>query len=251
MLSIDLNCDMGESFGAWSIGQDAALMQFISSANIACGYHAGDPQTMRSTVRLALKHHVAIGAHPGFPDLQGFGRRNMQCNPEEVYAFTLYQIGALKAITEAEGGTLHHVKPHGALYNMAAKDNELAEAIAKATLHAGSNLVLYGLSGSALIKVGNAIGLRTAQEGFADRGYQTDGSLTPRTHAGALINSVEKVVEQALKLAKKQPVASVSGELVQVTADTICLHGDGVHALGFAEAIHQSFKLNQIQIQQI
>jgi len=245
---IDLNCDMGEGYGPWPMGDDPGLMQYITSANIACGFHAGDPVIMRDTVRLVLKHHVAIGAHPGFPDLQGFGRRNLQMSPEEVYAMTLYQIGALQAIVQAEGGTLHHVKPHGALYNMAAKDRKLADAIARATLHAGGKLVLYGLSGSALVEAGQAAGLRTASEVFADRTYQDDGSLTPRSQADALVQTIDQAVAQALQMVQQQRVVSTSGKAVGLVSETLCLHGDGAHALEFAQAIHAAFKANAVEM---
>lgn len=245
---IDLNCDMGEGYGPWPMGNDAALMQYITSANIACGFHAGDPVIMRATVRLALKHHVAIGAHPGFPDLQGFGRRNLQMSAEEVYALTLYQIGALQAIVQAEGGTLHHVKPHGALYNMAAKDRKLADAIARATLHTGGQLVLYGLSGSALVEAGQAAGLRTASEVFADRTYQNDGSLTPRSQADALVKSTAQAVEQALQMVRQQRIVSIGGQEIGLVSETICLHGDGEHAVEFAQAIHAAFKANGVEM---
>lgn len=230
------------------MGNDAALMQYITSANIACGFHAGDPLVMRETVRLALKYHLAIGAHPGFPDLQGFGRREINMSPAEVFAMTLYQIGALQAIVRAEGGTLRHVKPHGALYNMASRDRKLADAIARATQQTAPDLVLYGLSGSALIDAGKAIGLRTASEVFADRTYRDDGSLTPRSQTGALIGNPAQVVEQVLQMVRRQRVTSMSGKNVDLTAETICLHGDGAHALEFATAIFSAFKENGIEM---
>lgn len=245
---IDLNCDMGEGFGSWKMGDDAALMQLISSANIACGFHAGDPMVMRDTVRLALKHHVAIGAHPGYPDLQGFGRRKITMTPEEVYAMTLYQIGALQAIVQAESSTLHHVKPHGALYNVAAQDRAVADAIAKAVRQAGPHLILYGLSGSALVEAGRAQGLRTAQEVFADRAYLADGSLAPRHLPGAVLTDVDQAVRQALQLVQQQQVSSTDGQVVRVVADTICLHGDSPHAVEFATAIREGLKKNGIHI---
>ncbi len=247
-MTIDLNCDMGEGFGSWPMGNDALLMQYITSANIACGFHAGDPVIMRQTVRLALKYHIAIGAHPGFSDLQGFGRREIKMSPEEVFAMTLYQIGALQAIVRAEGGVLHHVKPHGALYNMAAKDRKLADAIAHATQQLGTDLVLYGLCGSALIEAGKAIGLRTAGEVFADRTYQDDGSLTPRSRPDALIDDTAKAVAQSMQMVRQQSVVSVNGKKINLDAETICLHGDGVHALEFATAIHAAFKENGIEM---
>jgi len=247
-MPIDINCDMGESFGPWPMGNDAVLMQHITSANIACGFHAGDPMIMQKTVRLALANGVAIGAHPGYPDLQGFGRRAMQLTPEEVYVSVLYQIGALRAIVEGEGAPLHHVKPHGALYNAAAKDRALADAIVRAVRAAGANLLLYGLSGSALIAAGEAAGLRTCSEVFADRTYQSDGSLTPRTQAGALIEDTEKAVEQALEMVRRQRVKSLDGQWVPLQADTICLHGDGPHAVEFAQALFAVFKREGIEV---
>ncbi len=246
MDTIDLNCDMGEGFGPWPMGNDEALMQHITSANIACGFHAGDAMTMQRTVRLALRNNVAIGAHPGFPDLQGFGRRNMQLPPDEVYAMVLYQIGALQAIVRAEGGVLRHVKAHGALYNMAAKDPTLADAIARAVQKAGENLVLFGLSGSAQIAAGLALGLRTCSEVFADRSYQSDGALTPRSKPGALIEDPDKAVLQALRMVRQSQVFSVDGKTIELKADTLCLHGDGTHALEFAVAIRSAFEQNGI-----
>jgi 5-oxoprolinase (ATP-hydrolysing) subunit A len=247
-MHIDINCDLGESFGAWHMGHDEALMPYISSANIACGFHAGDPIVMQKTVRMALKYHVAIGAHPGFPDLQGFGRRNLHMTPQEVYAMTLYQIGALKSIAEAEGGVLRHVKPHGALYNMAARDAALADALARATQHAGAHLMLYGLSGSEMIRAAQKIGLRTCSEVFADRSYQPDGSLTPRQQPGALIEQAAEVAARALQMARQQTIQSTDGQTITLQADTICLHGDGAHALEFAQAIFQTFRQENIQM---
>lgn len=247
-MTIDINCDMGESFGPWPMGNDAALMQHITSANIACGFHAGDPVIMRKTARLAVEHGVAIGAHPGYPDLQGFGRRNMQLSADEVYAMVLYQIGALRAIAEAAGGRLRHVKPHGALYNAAAKDRPLADAIAGAVNAAGDKLLLYGLSGSALIEAGRAAGLRTCSEVFADRTYQNDGSLTPRTQPGALIENTEKAAEQALEMVRNQRVKSLGGQWVPLQADTICIHGDGPHAVEFARALYGAFEREGIKV---
>lgn len=246
---MDLNCDMGESYGAWQMGDDAALMPFVSSANIACGFHAGDPGTMRRTVRLALKYHVAVGAHPGLPDLQGFGRREMKVSPEEVFDMVLYQLGALHAIAQTEGAHLHHVKPHGALYNMAASERPLADAIAKAVQRFDPKLVLYGLSGSALIEAGAQLGLRTASEAFADRAYLSDGSLCPRNRPGAVFESPEKACEQVLQIIEKQTVDSIDGGSVRLNADTICLHGDGQHALAFAKAIHARLTQKGIIIQ--
>lgn len=224
------------------MGADAAVMPYITSANIACGFHAGDPHTMRATVWLALKYGVAIGAHPGYPDLQGFGRRDLQLSPSEIYNITLYQIGALRAIAAAEGGTLHHVKPHGALYNTAAKDPAIAEAIAKAVRSAGADLILYGLSNSALIEAGQKAGLRTCSEVFADRSYQADGSLTPRSKPKALIDKADQALAQVLELTLRQRVFTPEGTAVSVKSETICLHGDGAHAVEFARVIAEGLR---------
>jgi 5-oxoprolinase (ATP-hydrolysing) subunit A len=224
------------------MGSDAGVMPYISSANIACGFHAGDANTMRATVWLALKYGVAIGAHPGYPDLQGFGRRDLQLSPAEIYNITLYQIGALRAIAEAEGGALHHVKPHGALYNAAAKDPAIAEAIAKAVRSADAGLMLYGLSNSALIEAGQKAGLRTCSEVFADRTYQPDGSLTPRSKPNALIDNADQALTQALELTLRQRVFTPDGTPVSVKSETICLHGDGPHAVAFARVIAEGLR---------
>lgn len=247
-MQIDLNCDMGESYGAWPMGNDAAIMPFITSANIACGFHAGDPVIMQGTIRLAASFGVAVGAHPGYPDLQGFGRRNLQMLPSEVYTMVLYQIGALQAIARAEGVPVKHVKPHGALYNAAAKDRSLADAIAAAVVKCDPKLLLYGLSGSELIAAGTAAGLRTCSEVFADRTYQSDGSLTPRSKPGALIENEEDAVLQVLQMVEKQVVKSQSGETVAIRAETICLHGDGAHAVEFARHIFSAFKEKGIEM---
>lgn len=235
--SIDLNCDLGESFGAYQLGNDEGIMPYITSANIACGFHAGDPTVMKKTVRLAIKHGVAIGAHPGFPDLQGFGRRNMALSDEEVYDTVIYQIGALKAIVEAEGADLHHVKPHGALYNMAAGNTSLANAIAEATVAVSPKLKLYGLAGSELIAAAQRNGLLFAREAFSDRTYQADGTLTPRHLPGALINDPDQALAQVMKMMAEERV------------DTICIHGDGSHAIEFAAAIYHKLKLEQISVE--
>ncbi|HET7064083.1 MAG TPA: 5-oxoprolinase subunit PxpA, partial [Rudaea sp.] len=222
---IDLNCDMGESFGAWRMGQDAQVMPWITSANIACGFHAGDFSTMHQTVLLAKKHGVAIGAHVSLPDLQGFGRRELRVTPDEAYAMTLYQIGALAAFASAAETRVAHVKPHGALYNMAAKDAALANAIARAVRDFDKYLILVGLAGSALPAAGAAIGLRVAHEAFADRSYEADGSLTPRREAGAVIHDLDAAVAQAVQIATNGKVETRDGKIIDVRADTICVHG--------------------------
>ncbi|OKL40382.1 LamB/YcsF family protein [Pontibacter flavimaris] len=238
-LSVDLNCDMGEGFGAWHMGNDVELLHHVTSVNIACGFHAGDPSTMKKTVRLALEKGVAIGAHPGLPDLAGFGRREMAVSAEEVYDMVVYQVGALMGFARAEGARLHHVKPHGALYNMAATNAALAEAIATAVSRIDAELILYGLAGSELLKAGEKYSLRTASEVFADRTYQPDGTLTPRRQLNALITNQEEAVQQVLRMVKEGKVQPQQGTELSIKADTICLHGDGQHALSFAKLIRE------------
>jgi len=241
MKYVDVNCDMGEGFGAYRLGSDQEILDVISSANIACGFHAGDPATMRTTVRLALEKGVAIGAHPGLPDLVGFGRRNMDISAQEAYDMVVYQIGALQAFVQAEGGTMRHVKPHGALYNMAAVRAPLAEAIAEAVYKANPSLILFGLAGSELTRAGERIGLRTAHEVFADRTYQQDGTLTPRSQPDALITGQSQSLQQVVRMVTEGRVLSRQGVDVSIRADTICIHGDGAHALEFARSIHAAF----------
>ena len=233
MPSIDLNCDLGESFGRWTLGHDAALMESISSCNIACGYHAGDPEVMRRTVRLARDNGVAIGAHPGLPDLVGFGRRPMSVTPAEVEDFVLYQIGALEALARAEGVRLQHVKAHGALYNMAIRDRALADAIARAVAAFDRSLLLFGLPGTELLRAGEAAGLPVAAEGFADRSYESDGSLTARSQPGAVIHDPGEVVARAVRMAREGVVLDRDGEEIPMRVATICTHGDtpGSHEL--------------------
>jgi UPF0271 protein len=247
--TIDLNCDMGEAFGVWPMGNDNTLMKLFSSANIACGFHAGDATIMRKTAQLAIKYNVAIGAHPSFPDLQGFGRRNMQLSPQEIYDVCIYQIGAMFGTVRALGGKLHHVKPHGALYNMAAKDAALAKAIAEAVKAINPDLVLYGLSGSHLISEAEKIGLKTASEVFADRTYQNDGSLSPRSQSNALIESTHEAVNQVIMMIEKQCVISTDGKEVPLKADTVCIHGDGNHAVQFAEELRNTLLNRNIFIE--
>ncbi|MDO3411554.1 5-oxoprolinase subunit PxpA [Saccharibacillus sp. CPCC 101409] len=237
MRTLDLNCDLGESFGAYTLGLDAEILPIVSSANIACGFHAGDPSVMRRTVRLALEAGASIGAHPGLPDLAGFGRRNMSVSAEDVYAMTVYQIGALEAFVRAEGGVMRHVKPHGALYNMAAARSDLAEAIAEAVYRVNPALTLFGLANSELTAAAGRLGLRAAHEAFADRGYRADGSLVPRDRPGALIEDAGEAAARVVRMALEGRVTTPEGEDVPLRADTICLHGDGAHALEFARRI--------------
>lgn len=251
MFQLDINSDMGESFGVYRLGQDSALLDVITSANIACGYHAGDPATMRATVKMALEKGVGIGAHPGLPDLSGFGRRNMDISAQEAYDMVVYQVGALYGFVKAQGGAMQHVKAHGALYNMAAVSPGLAEAIAEAVYDVNPELVLFGLSGSELVKAGQKTGLRTASEVFADRTYQNDGTLTPRRQPDALIQEEEKAVLQVIRMVKEQAVRSQQGEEVAIQADTVCIHGDGPHAVEFARALRTSLADADITVQPI
>lgn len=248
MPTVDLNCDMGESFGAWQMGNDAELMDYVSSINIACGFHAGDATTMRETVELAIEKGVAIGAHPSYPDLQGFGRRAMSLSPREVFDIVLYQISALKGICESSGGKLHHVKPHGALYNQAAKNEELSKAIAESVKSLDDSLILYGLSGSHLISEAEKLGLRSASEVFADRTYGADGSLTPRTESNSLIRNPDDAAQQVLQMIKKQTLTAIDGTTVPIKADTICIHGDEEKALEFARIISQKLSESSVEI---
>jgi 5-oxoprolinase (ATP-hydrolysing) subunit A len=226
MPTIDLNSDLGESFGRWTLGSDADLMKAITSANVACGYHAGDPGVMRATVKLARDAGVAVGAHPGLPDLAGFGRRNMAVSADEVEDMVLYQVGALAAIAAAENVRLQHVKPHGALYNMAVRDRALADAIARAIRALDATLFLFALPGTELEKAGHAAGLRVAREGFADRAYEADGSLTPRTRPGAVIHTPEDVIGRAIRMARDGVVRATNGSDIPMRIDTLCTHGD-------------------------
>ena len=242
-MKIDLNADLGEG-----CDNDSALMPLITSANIACGFHAGDAQTMRESVQLALAHGVAIGAHPSFPDRENFGRTAMQLPPETVYAQTLYQIGALAAIVHAEGGVMTHVKPHGMLYNQAAKQPPLADAIARAVQSLNPGLILVGLAGSDLIRAGERYGLATREEVFADRGYLADGSLVPRSEPGALIEDDDEAVSRTLEMVLNGRVQSRDGVWATVNAQTVCLHGDGAHALAFASRLREAFEQRQIRV---
>jgi 5-oxoprolinase (ATP-hydrolysing) subunit A len=247
-MRIDLNCDFGESFGIYRLGEEKEILQYVTSVNVACGFHAGDPLVMRKTVQMALEQKVAIGAHPGFPDLLGFGRRNIAVTPEEAYAYVIYQIGALSAFVKAEGGKMSHVKPHGALYNMAARDAALAEAIAKAVYDVDPTLILYGLAGSELIRAGKKIGLRTASEVFADRTYQQDGSLTPRSDPRALIVDEQEAIQQVLAMIKEKRVRSLQGIDVPIEAETICIHGDGKRAVLFAKRLYEALRKEGVDV---
>jgi UPF0271 protein len=240
MRTIDINCDMGESFGAYRMGEDEAVMPFITSANIACGFHAGDPVVMQATVRLAVKHGVSIGAHPGYPDLQGFGRREMRLAPEEVEALVLYQVSALAGFARAEGAEVSHVKPHGALYNQAARDTALAGAIARAARRFSREVILVGLAGSRLIEAGLEAGLGVAREAFPDRAYESDGSLRQRELPGAVIDDPKESAANGLRLAREGVSITRDGSTEMVAVDTLCVHGDTPGAAARAKVIHEA-----------
>ncbi|WP_243522947.1 5-oxoprolinase subunit PxpA [Bacillus pseudomycoides] len=248
MVTVDLNCDLGEGFGAYKIGNDDKILPFVSSVNIACGFHAGDPTVMRQTVEKALENDVEIGAHPGFPDLIGFGRRVMRVSPEEVYDYVLYQIGALDGFIRAAGARMHHVKPHGALYNMAATDQEIADAIAKAIYDINPELFLYGLANSKFIQAAKKYELELVQEAFADRTYQPDGTLTSRTEENALIKNEDIAIKQVLQMVQEGNVQAVDGNHVSIHAQTICIHGDGERAVQFAEKIYRILKNENVSV---
>ncbi|MGE0462834.1 MAG: LamB/YcsF family protein [Vicinamibacterales bacterium] len=247
-MRIDLNSDLGESFGAWQMGHDEALMPAITSANVACGFHAGDPGVMRETVQLARAHGVAVGAHPGFPDLAGFGRREMRCSPREVEDMVVYQVGALAAVAAAQGVRLQHVKAHGALYNMACRDEALAEAIARATALVDPGLVLLGLPGSALLAAGTRHGLRVAAEAFADRAYNADGSLVSRARTGSVIHDEARVVSRAVRMARARAVTAIDGTELALQADTLCVHGDTPGAAQLAMAIRRALEADGVGV---
>ena len=243
MTSIDLNCDLGEGCGS-----DAELMRYISSANIACGFHAGNEATMRKTVELALRHGVAIGAHPGYADPENFGRTQMNLAPAEVRQLIIDQLEALKRVCDPMGAKVGHVKPHGALYNQAAKDRELASAVVEAVAAWNSDLIFYGLSGSEMIRAAEKVGLRTASEVFADRTYRSDATLTPRSETNALITEPETSVTQVLDMIRYGRVRSTDALMVAIKCETICLHGDGQHAVEFASLIRDRLETEGVTI---
>jgi UPF0271 protein len=248
-MRIDLNCDMGESFGAYVIGADAEIMSYITSANIAAGFHGGDPQVIDRTVALAARCGVAVGAHPGFPDLVGFGRRNMSCTPDEVEVMTLYQVAAVAGFARAHGVKLSHVKPHGALYNMAAQDQALASATARGVARFDRDLALVGLSGSrAMRQAAQDAGLRFVAEAFPDRRYNSDGTLVSRRQLGAVLENAEQVAAQAVLMVKDGVVLTQQGERVPVAAETICLHGDNPAAVANARAVRRALDAAGIEV---
>ena len=237
---------MGESYGAWKMGDDAGVMPHVSSANVACGFHGGDPATIRKTVRLALDNGVAIGAHPSLPDIMGFGRRTMRISPQEMYDLVVYQAGAVEAFARAAGSKLHHIKCHGALYNMAANDEGLSDAMVRAAKDLGA--MLYVLSRSRNFDIAKKAGVPVCGEVFADRGYTDEGTLAPRDKPGGMIEDADKAVKQALAMVEEGYVTSLSGKKVPVAADTLCIHGDQKGAVEFAKALRRAFKERQIQV---
>lgn len=256
-MRVDLNADVGEWIAEPAsdrpavLGQDPALMRVITSANIACGFHAGDPRTMRATLRLAILNSVSVGAHPGLRDREGFGRKEIHIEPDELEDITLYQIGALAALAAVEGGRLHHVKAHGAIYNMAARDARLADALARATAAIDRSLIFFGLAGSELISAGDRAGLRTASEAFADRAYNADGSLVSRQQSGAVIHDPQIVVQRALRMVTDGTVEAVDGTIVSVRADTICVHGDTPDAALLAARTREALESAGIEVRAV
>ena len=243
-MHIDINSDLGESFGNYTIGNDAEVMKYITSANIACGFHAGDPLVIENTIKLALKNKVSIGAHPSYPDLVGFGRRQMNISNNELYSIILYQVGALKSMTEALGGRLNHVKPHGALYNHLATNYKKATIVSQAIYKIDSELILVGLANSEMIQAAKNVGLKTANEVFADRTYNDDGTLVARSQKNAVIHDKNVCIQQIYQMITDKTIQSINGKTIAMQADTICVHGDNADALSFVKALNQ-FLINK------
>lgn len=248
MYKVDLNSDLGESFGRYTLGNDDKIIPLITSANVACGYHASDPVVMDKTIRMAKEAGIRVGAHPGFPDLMGFGRRNMNVSPAEAKAYTMYQLGALDAFCRAHGMKMQHVKPHGALYNMAAKDYKLSTAICEAIKGFDDTLIVMALSGGELVRAAKDMGLRVALEVFADRAYEEDGTLVARTKEGAMITDEEEAIARVIRMVKEQKVTAITGKDIAIKADSVCVHGDGAKALAFVDRIRQAMKAESIEI---
>ena len=248
MYRVDLNSDLGESFGRYTLGMDDRVIPLITSANVACGYHASDPMVMAKTVAMAKEAGIRVGAHPGFPDLMGFGRRNMAVTPEEAKAYVLYQLGALDGFCRSQGIRLQHVKPHGALYNMAAKDYELAKGICQAVAEFDKDLIVLALSGGQLARAAQDMGLRTALEVFADRAYEEDGTLVGRGKPGAMVTDEEEAIARVVSMVKEQRVEAVTGKDIPIHADSVCVHGDGEKALAFVQRIRQALSQEGIAL---
>ena len=248
MYKVDLNSDLGESFGRYTIGNDTEVLPLVSSANVACGYHASDPLVMDKTIAMAKEAGIQVGAHPGYPDLMGFGRRNLDVTPAEARAYTLYQLGALDAFCKAHGMKLQHVKPHGAMYNMAAKDEKLAHAIAEGIYEVDSELTLLGLANSFLISAAKETGLKAANEVFADRAYNSDGTLVKRGLEGAVITDENIAISRVLQMVKKGTVVAIDGKEIEVCADSVCLHGDGKKAVLFAKELREHLEAEGVEV---
>lgn len=248
MYKVDLNSDIGEGFGTYKMGNDQAVMDAVTSANVACAFHAGDPLVMKKTIKNCADKGVAVGAHPGYPDLVGFGRRNMNCTPEEEYADCLYQIGALSAFCRANGLILQHVKPHGAMYNQAAKDPELARAIAKAVKDSGENVILMGLANSEFEKAAKEMGVPFASEAFADRGYMPDGSLVPRSQPGAIIHDVDAAARRVVRMVTEGTAEAVDGTVISFRPHSICMHGDTPEAVEMAKAVRSALEAAGVKV---
>ena len=248
MYRVDLNSDLGESFGNYKMGNDDKIIPLISSANVACGFHAGDPVVLAETIKMAKDAGIEAGAHPGFPDLMGFGRRNMAVSTAEAKAYVTYQIGALDAFAKVNGMKLQHVKPHGALYNMAGKDYELAKAICEAVKEYDDSLIIMALSGGELVRAAEDMGLRVAREVFADRAYEEDGSLVNRRKEGAMITDENLAIERVVRMIKEEKVTAITGRDIPIKADSVCVHGDGEKALKFVEKIREAFQKEGIEI---
>ena len=248
MYKVDLNSDLGESFGRYTLGMDADILQLVSSANVACGYHASDPLVMNKTIAMAKEAGVRVGAHPGFPDLMGFGRRNMDVSPAEAKAYTLYQLGALDAFCKAHGVKMQHVKPHGAMYNMAGKDYALSKAICEAIYAYDKDLIVMALSGGELVHAAEDMGLKVAREVFADRAYEEDGSLVNRRKEGAMITDENEAIARVVRMIKEQKVTAITGKDIPIKADSVCVHGDGVKALAFVKKIRETLTAEGVEI---
>lgn len=251
MFTVDLNSDLGESFGDYILGMDNEVLKYVSSANVACGWHAGDPVIMNNTVKLAEEMAVSVGAHPGYNDLMGFGRRNMKLSSNELKMYVKYQLGALMAISEIYGVKIQHLKPHGAMYNEAAINYEYARAISEAIYEVDKNIILLGLANSEMINAGKAVGIKTANEVFADRAYMDDGTLAPRNMDGAVIKDSDLVIKRAVKMIKEEIVESINGEKISIKADSICVHGDNPKAVEFVKKIRESFESEGIKIKNL
>jgi UPF0271 protein len=248
MYKVDLNSDLGESFGNYTIGMDDKIIPLVTSANVACGYHASDPVVMAKTIAMAKEAGIQVGAHPGFPDLMGFGRRNMAVSPAEAKAYTLYQLGALDAFLRANGMKMQHVKPHGALYNMAAKDYALAKGICEAIKEYDNSLIVLALYGGELVHAAKDLGLRVANEVFADRAYEEDGTLVNRRKEGAMITDEDEAITRVVRMIKEQKVTAITGKDIDIKADSVCVHGDGAKALAFVEKIRETLTKEGIEI---